>query len=104
MTNDDLTKTTTSFKTKDSEEPVLDRFGLPVRTAENFFPPLPDDSEIIGMDVTEKTTLSEVRLAIESHIPLNFDLFDEEGFEKNESELKREPWKLSLLHKSPPGE
>jgi len=79
------------------EEPKLDRFGLPIRTAENFFPPLPEGVELIGMD--QETTLDTVRSAMEKHIKLNYDMFSEDGVEKA-SRMK--PWKLKLLHKSPP--
>ena len=78
------------------QEPELDRFGLPVRTAENFFPPLPGETEIIGMD--QETSLDAVQKAMSKHIQLNYDLFDENAIEK----VDGCPWKLKLLHRSPP--
>lgn len=85
------------------QEPELDRFGLPIRTAENFFPPLSQDVEIIGMD-HQDTTLSIIREAMVKHVPLNYDLFDDNAVEKMvyRTGNNEKPWKLKLLHKSPP--
>ena len=38
--------------TSDPKAPELDRFGLPIRTAENFFPPLPPETELLGYERT----------------------------------------------------
>lgn len=85
------------------ESPELDRFGLPVRTAENFFPPLPMETEIVGMDGDETSSLKLIREVMECHLPLNYELFDEFGIEKRDCFHDDEkPWKLRLLHKSPP--
>ena len=78
------------------KEPKLDRFGLPVRTSDNFFPPLPDETEIIGMD--QETSLDAVQKAMSKHIRLNYEIFDENAVEK----VDKNPWKLILLHQSPP--
>jgi hypothetical protein len=78
------------------QDPELDRFGLPVRTAENFFPSLPAETEIIGMD--QETSLDAVQKAMSKYIQLNYDLFDENAVE----EVHGSPWKLKLLHQSPP--
>lgn len=88
---------------KEQQEPELDRFGLPIRTAENFFPPLSQDVEIIGMD-HQDTTLSIIREAMVKHVPLNYDLFDDNAVEKMvyRTGNNEKPWKLKLLHKSPP--
>jgi len=80
-------------------EPELDRFGLPILTAENFFPLLPPDTELISAPV--ETTLSHVKKAMTNHIPINYDLFDENGNEKG-YKTKNKPWNLRLLHLSPP--
>ena len=44
--------------------------------------------------------METVRNSMSNFIPLDFDLFDENGVEKIFSDSK--PWKLKLLHKSPP--
>jgi prolyl 4-hydroxylase len=83
------------------DEPKLDRFGLPIRTAENFFPQLPPDTEIIGMN-GRKSTLNEIKSAMCNHIPLNLELFDETGLEKRKPINGDKQWKLKLIHKNPP--
>jgi len=89
-------------KDVDAEEEKLDRFGLPIRTAENFFPPLPADTELVGLANDEETKMSEVQQFMKKHIPLNWDVFNENGVEKEELCNGRKPWKVKLLHKSPP--
>jgi len=94
----------------DDDEVKLDRFGLPVQTIDDLFPPLPPDTELIGMMEGQQTKMSEVRVAMEKHISLNYDLFGEDGVEKEEllgcgedgGGTKRVPWKLKLMHRSPP--
>lgn len=104
--DDDLKPVSTRTNNPTAEPEVqLDRFGLPIRTAENFFPSLPPDTEIIGYD-KEKTTLEDIRNAMEKHIPLNYDLFDERGVEirddSSSNDYSGKPWELKLLHNSPP--
>ena len=89
-------------------EVELDRFGLPVRNAENFFSPLPEGTELKGYDATN-TKLVDIEEAMVKHIQLNYDIFDEGGVEKIDVEntnantnANGKPWKMRLLHKSPP--
>lgn len=89
-------------------EVELDRFGLPVRNAENFFPPLPEGTELKGYDATN-TKLVDIEEAMGKHIQLNYDIFDEGGVEKIDvknananTNANGKPWKMRLLHKSPP--
>ena len=86
---------------KDDDTPKLDRFGLPVVTADNFFPNLPHDTEIIPMDGDSNKSI--IRESMTKHLSINLDIFDENGIEKEEYCLGREPWVLKLLHQSPPG-
>jgi prolyl 4-hydroxylase len=82
------------------EEPKLDRFGLPILTAENFFPKLPPQTELECASKDEETNMESIRKAMANYIPLDFDLFDDAGAEKESA--CEQPWKLKLLHKSPP--
>jgi len=56
----------------------------------------------------EQTKMSEVRVAMEKHMSLNYELFGEDGVEKEEllgcgdGGGKRVPWKLKMMHRSPP--
>lgn len=115
-----LSKPSSSSNSNDEKEPEvqLDRFGFPIRTAENFFPDLPPDIEILGYEYGDGAThskLNDIRKAMEKHIPLNYNIFDESAVEKkigteeedddgdSEDPLNiQQPWKLKLLHKSPP--
>ena len=120
LINDDDFKPASPTIQKEPEV-QLDRFGLPIRTAENFFPPLPPDAKILGYKSQEgqsTSTLDDVKRAMEKHIQLNYDIFDESAVEKKNdasssasvlasdntstSTSARKPWKVKLLHKSPP--
>ncbi len=107
------TSTSTSTVGKSNNEdngPELDRFGLPILTAENFFPPLPQGTELIGLgygDEDNDTSLEDVKSCMEGYIPLDYDIFDENSMEKktttkNDDDAFSTPWKMNLLHKSPP--
>jgi len=99
-------------KADQNQGPELDRFGLPVRTAENFFPPLPDGMELISAsksEFSEFSSLDTIKSSMEKHIPLNYNIFDDNGAEQIQMEEEgglnnnqRKPWKLCLLHQSPP--
>ena len=93
--------TLTKEKSSKDNEPQLDRFGLPIRTAENFFPDLPSDTEVIGMDGSQ-SKLDNIEESMYNHIPLNLELFDEMGLEKRKPSNGDKQWKLKLIHKSPP--
>jgi prolyl 4-hydroxylase len=98
----DLTPITSSSSAEPPKEQQLDRFGLPVRTADNFFPPLPNDTIIIGADNRDQTTKNVVISCMKNHIQLNWDIFDENCVERKCDDSTRQPWKLTLLHNSPP--
>lgn len=91
--------------TKKADEPNLDRFGLPILTAENFFPPLAPGTDLEHVSEKEQSNMAIIRQAMINHLSLNLDLFDEKsGVEKMSSSNNGDgkPWKLKLLHKSPP--
>ena len=93
--------------TKDNKKediPKLDRFGLPILTAENFFPPLPNDTTLDYVSENEISNLGVIQNSMKEYIQLNYDLFDDNGIEKKENidSSRTKPWKLKLLHKCPP--
>ena len=90
-----------SKETKKAQEPKLDRFGLPIITAENLFPELPSEIEIEFVSQDEETDLETIKKSVSDYLKLDFNLFDENGIEKTFSDDQL-PWKLRLLHKSPP--
>mmetsp|Transcript_13782 Transcript_13782/g.16735 ORF Transcript_13782/g.16735 Transcript_13782/m.16735 type:complete len:421 (-) Transcript_13782:11-1273(-) len=101
---------TSSTTTNTVEEPKLDRFGLPILTADNIFAPLPSDTELIGVSNDEKSTNMEtIRRCMEKYVSFDFNLFDDDGVEilqdKHGDLLGKNdalPWTLKLLHQSPP--
>ncbi|CAB9520049.1 Probable prolyl 4-hydroxylase [Seminavis robusta] len=85
-------------------EPKLDKWGLPVPTTDDIFPPMPPGTELISVDNTkEEVTLSDISNALKNHIELSklTERFDEQGVEKGDPK-GRPPMKLGLLHRSPP--
>lgn len=86
------------------DEPKLDRFGLPILTAENFFPQLAPDTPLEHVLQSEESNMGIIRKSMADYLTLDLDLFDEHsGIEKksiNGGEAKS--WKLKLLHKNPP--
>mmetsp|Transcript_9048 Transcript_9048/g.27051 ORF Transcript_9048/g.27051 Transcript_9048/m.27051 type:complete len:385 (-) Transcript_9048:123-1277(-) len=87
---------------KPEEGPKLDRFGLPIPTEDDYFPSPPEGTELIPIPMDYSTKMTDVKAAMEKHIQLDFDLFDEEGIENIPVDISRDPMKLSLVHKSPP--
>ena len=86
----------------------LDKWGLPVATIDDIFPPMPPETEITPIESNKEYDLDEILECLKDHIDLHLDrTFDENGVEKiskvmtptNES---RQPMELQLLHKSPP--
>jgi prolyl 4-hydroxylase len=87
-------------KAKQNDEPQLDRWGLPVPTSDDIFPPMPPGTELIAA-IKDDYSLQEVKDALKDRILLRLDRFDESGVEKNVP-TDRAPMKLRLLHQSPP--
>ena len=104
----ELEQVTTSIDNKqssnnsDSDSPVLDRFGLPVITEDDIFPPLTDDIIRVPVDASgESYNREQVEDAMKDHLGINLDVFDEEGQSLHSSSTATR-WKLKMLHKSPP--
>lgn len=99
LTNNDVFSTTNN---KISEPPKLDRFGLPIPTENDLFPPMPPGTEIIpALPGKQMTTQEEMDTILCNHA-ITLDLSALEKMSRashNES-----PMKLRLLHQSPPGE
>jgi prolyl 4-hydroxylase len=91
----------TSAKTK---QPKLDKWGLPVATLEDIFPPLPASTELNPVDASkEHYTLSEIQECVKDHADLG-DLnriFDDQGLAKIPNQ-DGSTMRLRLLHRSPP--
>ena len=80
------------------DEKKLDKWGLPVPTLGDLFPPMAPDTELVASDAFSATTLTEIQRCLENHMDLLLDpFFDEKGNEKNGGLMQ-----IKLLHKSPP--
>ncbi|KAL7533777.1 hypothetical protein ACHAXR_006355 [Thalassiosira sp. AJA248-18] len=90
--------------------PKLDRFGLPIPTEDDVFPPLESDIPRIPAEYNDDTHFNreEVADAIKNHLGVNLNTFDEDGLSIHEEQSNNgdEPtssrWALKLLHKDPP--
>ena len=83
----------------------LDKWGLPIPTVEDIFPPMPPGTELIPVNsAKEDISLSDIKDAMKDHIELDnlYTRFDETGVEKNPPLPGRKSMKLRLLHRSPP--
>jgi prolyl 4-hydroxylase len=80
----------------------LDKWGLPIPTADDIFPPLATDTEIIpaplNIDEDSRTLIVE---SLANSIKLDLSKFDENGIEKNVP-VDRNSMVLRMLHTSPP--
>ena len=95
-------KETRSSDNNAADEPQLDRFGLPIPTEDDVFPPLPPDTELISVKEDETTTMADIQAAMKDHVQFNFDLFDDASCEEKNPANGAAPMKLRLLHRSPP--
>eukprot|EP00578_Thalassiosira_sp_NH16_P012376 CAMPEP_0181123802 /NCGR_PEP_ID=MMETSP1071-20121207/26114_1 /TAXON_ID=35127 /ORGANISM="Thalassiosira sp., Strain NH16" /LENGTH=414 /DNA_ID=CAMNT_0023209009 /DNA_START=89 /DNA_END=1333 /DNA_ORIENTATION=+ len=89
-----------------SSSPKLDRFGLPVPTEEDIFPPLAPDITRIPSNKDHDFNREEVADAIKNHLGINLNVFDEDGLsmhrEQNGKSSESTQWSLNQLHKDPP--
>lgn len=87
-----------------AEGPLLDKWGLPIPTTDDIFPPMPPGTELISVDTTkEDFTVEEIIGALKDYIELSNlqTRFDEKGVEENPLP-GRDAMKLRILHQSPP--
>ena len=100
---DEIKETTT----KKNDDPVtkhpLDKWGLPIATIDDIFPPLPPDTELTPLDPTKETySLPEIEECLQGHLNLNLSrYFNEDGNAKISNE-DGTIMTLRLLHQSPP--
>lgn len=95
------TKPSPSKPVTQEAEPKLDKWGLPLATEEDLFPPMPPSTELLSAGAFEEYTLADIENFLKNHIDLKLDrFFDENGVGKRSSD--RTPMKLRLLHESPP--
>ena len=81
------------------EAPKLDRFGLPVVTEDDIFPPL--SAELIRTPIKSgEFVRSKVADAMQHHLGVNLDNFDQNGYSTHNTEPRK--WKLNPLHIDPP--
>lgn len=79
------------------DQPKLDKWGLPVATLADLFPPMDPGTELVASDASV-SSLSEIQHHLKNHIDLSLDrFFNEDGTEKNGGSMK-----IKFLHKSPP--
>jgi hypothetical protein len=99
LANNDIFLTTNN---KISEPPKLDRFGLPIPTESDLFPPMPPGTEIIpALAGKQITTQEEMDTILGKHaIALDLSALEKMSRPSN----KENPMKLRMLHQSPPGE
>jgi prolyl 4-hydroxylase len=84
------------------DDPKLDKWGLPVATIEDLFPPMGLDIELIPVDPSVPTPLEEIEDCLKDHLDLQLGRFFDSGGTEIKVESNRDPMKLQLLHKSPP--
>lgn len=85
--------------------PKLDRFGLPIPTEDDIFPPL--TSDVVRVPVQEKDGFNKVKIteANKNHQGINLSLFDDNGHSIHEEISNGETgsrWTLKMLHQDPP--
>jgi prolyl 4-hydroxylase len=90
-----------SETTKVSTDQKFDKWGLPVATIDDIFPPMPPGTELIPIDTSREYSLEEIQSCLKDHLDMELDRFFDESGEEKVSD-GRLPMKLSLLHKSPP--
>eukprot|EP00978_Attheya_sp_CCMP212_P004582 scaffold10016_cov54-Attheya_sp.AAC.4 len=102
LTGELMEKKTISDKETKKQEPELDRFGLPVLTSENIFPPLPTETKLVPVQSNQTPSREDLKSILQDYLPLDLEtVFDEEGngIIPNGDGSR---WKLNLLHEDPP--
>ena len=85
--------------------PKLDRFGLPIPTEDDIFPPL--TSDVVRVPVQENDGFSKEKIAeaIKNHQGINLSVFDDNGHsihEERSNSGTSSRWTLKMLHQDPP--
>jgi len=104
--NDNKNESLHTSSTAAPEQPKLDKWGLPIATLEDIFPPPLPGTKLDPVDSSkDHYTLSEIQECLKDHVDLG-DLtrfFDDQGFAKipNDDDGGT-TMRLRLLHRSPP--
>jgi prolyl 4-hydroxylase len=86
----------------DDKPPKLDKWGLPVPTQDDLFPPMLPGAEIVPAPIDhDKVSLQMIKDALANHLKLDLTRFDDRGVEQDPLP-DRQAMKLRLLHTSPP--
>ncbi|KAL7564881.1 hypothetical protein ACA910_009373 [Epithemia clementina (nom. ined.)] len=96
---------TSTIETSKTQEPVLDKWGLPPPTLDDIFPPLPEDTELLPCHAQHEYSRTDIIKALERYVPMSSSLeacFDEQGWEQPRPQTDRPPMQLKLVHISPP--
>ncbi|KAG7364233.1 procollagen-proline dioxygenase [Nitzschia inconspicua] len=97
------TKTPSSPTTSDGGQPKLDKWGLPVATLDDIFPPLPPGTELIPIDLSKDSySLSEIQRCLADHISIDLSRFFDESANGKIPNQDGSTMKIRLLHQSPP--
>ena len=90
-----------------STSPKLDRFGLPIATEDDIFPPL--SSDVLRTPVeSHEFNREKVAEATKKHLGVDLKAFDDDGYsihtqlDEKDSNNNGSKWKLKLLHQDPP--
>ncbi|KAL7548401.1 hypothetical protein ACHAWF_011689 [Thalassiosira exigua] len=91
----------------DASRPTLDRFGLPVPTEEDVFPPLgPEIPRVPAAEADGGTFDGDaISDATANHLGVNLDAFDGDGrsvHEESTGTSAASRWSLKMLHEDPP--
>lgn len=98
----EITTPPASAKKEEKKVQFLDKWGLPVPTLDDLFPPMGPDVELIPIDPNRPISLDDIEECMKDHMDLQLDrFFDERGIEKK-VDPGRDPIKIHLLHQSPP--
>jgi len=84
--------------------PELDKWGLPIATLEDIFPPLAESTEVHPIESSkDRYSLSEIQECIKSHVDLGDlnSVFDDRGVAVSPNQ-DGSTMRIRLLHRSPP--
>lgn len=87
---------------KKTTTPKLDRWGLPIPTLEDIFPPLPADTELISVDPSKEYTLDDIQQCLKNHIDLDLPRYFDENCVGRLMNSDGSNMVVRLLHQSPP--
>lgn len=94
---------TASAETTDDGQRKLDKWGLPVATLEDLFPPLSSEVELLPVESCEDTILlSDIQHCLRDHVDLQLSQFFDEDCRCKIPNSDGSTTRIRLLHRSPP--